>query len=54
MEKKPQCRICDDIGFYKGKVCVCIAGPKSDDNVKSSDDMPDFLKDLFGVFDRKK
>jgi hypothetical protein len=47
MEKKPQCRICDDIGFYKGKVCVCIAGPKPDD-------MPDFLKNLFGVFDGKK
>jgi hypothetical protein len=46
MEKKPKCRICDDTGFFKGAICVCISG-KGDPNT-------DAIKDLFGDIFRDK
>jgi hypothetical protein len=41
MEKKPKCRICDDTGFFKGAICVCITG-------KGKTDFGDIFGDLFG------
>ena len=36
------CPICNGIGFYNGKICVCIAGT-------GVGDVPEFLMGLFGM-----
>jgi hypothetical protein len=40
MEKKPKCRICDDTGFYRGKICPCITG-------KNTGNVPPIFSDIF-------
>ena len=43
----PKCPICKGTGFSKpGILCTCITG-------KKSEDMPEFLKEIFGMKDRK-
>lgn len=38
---KPPCPFCHGIGFYNGKICVCITG-KNDDAVET-------LMNMFGM-----
>lgn len=46
-----KCHICQDTGFYKGKICVCITNPKKD--FPENDAFNDLLN-MFGMMDKKK
>lgn len=43
----PKCHICKGIGFHDGNICVCISKYGRD---YSRSEIPDFMKDLFGMF----
>ena len=46
-DEKVSCPICKDMGFDRpGHICPCVSGEKPKD---IDGDLPDFLKDLFGV-----
>jgi hypothetical protein len=38
----PKCNLCNDTGFFKGKVCTCISKPTKDPI--EGDDLFSFLK----------